>query len=219
MPRCPGAPPFETPSNIVYQVTPIYTALVASGFPRSTGSRALDLVNTLDWRDDEARRVDLLPTPQALAAWARHTGASGPVGRGIRTDRQRLRAIALRETLAPLFRAMVDRRPPPPEAARRLARWVRDGWAHRELIGRGRTLAWRWTEGSDPADQVLFDVALDAAALLVAPERERLRVCGGEGCGWFFIDRSKAGRRRWCSMASCGNRVKVRRHRQRVARG
>ena len=188
-------------------------------FGRPSGSRALDLVNTLDWRDDPARRVELLPTTEALAAWARHTGAPGPISRNIREGRQRARAIALRETLAPIFRAVTDGHPPPPEAASRLARWVRDAWDHRELAGRGGTVSWQWKKDTDPADQVLFDTALDGAALLVAPGRERLRLCGGEGCGWFFIDRSKAGRRRWCSMASCGNRAKVRRYRRRVARG
>jgi predicted RNA-binding Zn ribbon-like protein len=191
---------------------------MASGFGRSSGSRALDLVNTLDWRDDPSRQVELLPTPGALAAWSRHEGFTKDVCGGIRLEHQRARAIKLRETIALLVRAMVDRQPPPPEAARRLSALVRDGWDHRDLTGRGRSLNWAWKKGTDPADQVLYELALDAAALLVSPERDRLRICAGEGCGWFFIDRSKAGRRRWCNMAACGNRVKVRRYRKRAAR-
>lgn len=192
---------------------------MASGFGRSSGSHALDLVNTLDWRDDHVRQVELLPTAEALAAWSRHAGFSKQVGRGIARERQRTRAIGLRETLAVLVRAMVERQSPPPDEARKLSGWVRDGWDHRDLTGRGRAVSWTWKKGTDPADQVLFELALEAAALLVSPERDRLRICAGEGCGWFFIDRSKAGRRRWCNMAACGNRVKVRRYRSRVARG
>jgi predicted RNA-binding Zn ribbon-like protein len=190
---------------------------MASGFGRSSGSRVLDLVNTLDWRDDPARQVELLPTPQALAAWTRHVDYPRAVGQGIVQERQRSRAISLRETLAALFRAMVERRPPPADQTRQLSRWVRDAWDYRELTGRGRAVSWTWKKGTDPADQMLFELALDAAALLVSSDRDRLRLCAGEGCGWFFIDRSKAGRRRWCNMAACGNRVKVRRYRSRVA--
>ena len=40
--------------------------------------------------------------------------------------------------------------------------------------------------------------------------------CPGNGCGWLFV--GGRGRRRWCSMAVCGNRAKVRRHAQRNPR-
>jgi predicted RNA-binding Zn ribbon-like protein len=40
---------------------------------------------------------------------------------------------------------------------------------------------------------------------------ERLRLCAGTDCAWLFVDRSKAGRRRWCDMAVCGNKAKSRR--------
>jgi predicted RNA-binding Zn ribbon-like protein len=42
----------------------------------------------------------------------------------------------------------------------------------------------------------------------------RLRPCANDECQLFLIDRSKAGTARWCSMASCGNRMKARRHYQ-----
>ena len=43
-------------------------------FGQPAGSLALDLVNTIDWRDDPARRIDLIPTGAALAAWAQAHG-------------------------------------------------------------------------------------------------------------------------------------------------
>jgi predicted RNA-binding Zn ribbon-like protein len=58
----------------------------------------------------------------------------------------------------------------------------------------------------------LWRVALSAREFLLAPSRERLRVCAADDCGWLFLDSSKAGRRRWCRMADCGNRAKARRH-------
>ncbi|MDT0305154.1 CGNR zinc finger domain-containing protein [Streptomonospora wellingtoniae] len=43
----------------------------------------------------------------------------------------------------------------------------------------------------------------------------RLRPCGNEECRLFLLDRSKANKARWCSMATCGNRMKARRHYER----
>ena len=57
-------------------------------------------------------------------------------------------------------------------------------------------------------------IAADAADLLGTGVRERLRICPGPGCGGRFLDDSPAGRRRWCSMAVCGNRSKAAAHRQ-----
>ncbi|WP_328294685.1 CGNR zinc finger domain-containing protein [Kineococcus sp. NBC_00420] len=51
-------------------------------------------------------------------------------------------------------------------------------------------------------------------------ERERpgrLRPCANSECRLFFVDRSRAGTGRWCSMAVCGNRMKARRHHSRVS--
>lgn len=46
---------------------------------------------------------------------------------------------------------------------------------------------------------------------------ERLRVCHDEGCSAVFFDRSKNRSGKWCSMAVCGNRAKVRAFRERQA--
>lgn len=53
------------------------------------------------------------------------------------------------------------------------------------------------------------------AILALADERDRLRTCGNPQCRWLFVDRSRSGRRVWCEMAVCGNRMKVGRHRGR----
>lgn len=59
-------------------------------------------------------------------------------------------------------------------------------------------------------DLPLLAVAWSAAALLTSPTAAHVAACPGRGCGWVFAD--PRGRRRWCSMAWCGNRNKVRRH-------
>ena len=55
------------------------------------------------------------------------------------------------------------------------------------------------------------------AVLAWAQVQGRLRPCeNDEECTLFLIDRSKANARRWCSMSTCGNRLKARRHQARV---
>ncbi|MFD9074753.1 CGNR zinc finger domain-containing protein [Streptomyces lasiicapitis] len=44
----------------------------------------------------------------------------------------------------------------------------------------------------------------------------RLRPCGNPECRLFLLDRSRANTARWCSMKTCGNRLKARRHQARV---
>lgn len=55
------------------------------------------------------------------------------------------------------------------------------------------------------------------AVLAWAQVQGRLRPCENDAeCTLFLIDRSKANARRWCSMSTCGNRLKARRHQDRV---
>ncbi|MBD0670385.1 CGNR zinc finger domain-containing protein [Streptomyces sp. CBMA156] len=63
-----------------------------------------------------------------------------------------------------------------------------------------------------PADgaQLASAFARDAIALLTGPYADRVRECGAHDCPLIFVDTSRPGRRRWCSMERCGNRHKVR---------
>lgn len=44
----------------------------------------------------------------------------------------------------------------------------------------------------------------------------RLRPCANTECNLFLIDRSRPGTAKWCSMSTCGNRIKARSHAERV---
>lgn len=61
--------------------------------------------------------------------------------------------------------------------------------------------------------QALSALARDAIDLFTGPLRERVRECAAEHCELLFVDASRPGNRRWCSMARCGSRTKMRRHR------
>ncbi|KJY36053.1 CGNR zinc finger domain-containing protein [Streptomyces sp. NRRL S-495] len=59
-------------------------------------------------------------------------------------------------------------------------------------------------------DQLASTIARDAIALFTGPHADRIRECGADDCQLLFVDTSRPGRRRWCSMERCGNRHKVR---------
>ena len=67
------------------------------------------------------------------------------------------------------------------------------------------------------AAAALATLARDAVDLFGGRLAARIRVCAAEDCGLLFVDASRPGRRRWCSMERCGNLAKVRGHRARRA--
>lgn len=60
----------------------------------------------------------------------------------------------------------------------------------------------------------LSAIARDTIDLMTGPLGQRIRVCAAEGCSLLFVDASRPGTRRWCSMQRCGNLRKVRAHRE-----
>ncbi|MCL6613391.1 MAG: CGNR zinc finger domain-containing protein [Firmicutes bacterium] len=75
--------------------------------------------------------------------------------------------------------------------------------------------AWKWGGEGKALDRMLWPVVRSAAELLISGDRERVRECAAEGCGWLFLDASRNTRRKWCAMTSCGNRAKARRYYER----
>jgi predicted RNA-binding Zn ribbon-like protein len=69
---------------------------------------------------------------------------------------------------------------------------------------------------ADPLDDAFAQLAEPLVREIATGRPERLRVCANDECGEVFFDTSPTGRRRWCEMASCGNRAKAARHRARV---
>ena len=69
--------------------------------------------------------------------------------------------------------------------------------------------------GVASASQALSTLARDAIDLLSGPLGHRIRSCESPDCELLFVDASRPGRRRWCSMERCGNRAKTRDYRAR----
>lgn len=69
--------------------------------------------------------------------------------------------------------------------------------------------------GSVRATQALSTIARDAVLVFGPDAGGRIRECAADDCGYLYLDISRSGNRRWCSMQRCGNRAKVRAHRAR----
>ena len=170
------------------------------------GTLALDFANTVDWTEDDAEvtATDALLEPDSLDRWGVRLGVAGRPGGAEELELAR----GLRTALHLIFSALAREQEPDAFSLARLrfayAQAVAAGTLTRQDGGFG--LDW----GTDEPRRVRFAVAADAVALLADPARmARLHRCPGRDCGWVFLDTS--GRRRWCSMATCGSREKMRR--------
>jgi predicted RNA-binding Zn ribbon-like protein len=63
---------------------------------------------------------------------------------------------------------------------------------------------------------LVIPIVESAADALVLGELSRVRRCADPRCMRVFFDNTKNGRRRWCDMATCGNRAKAARHREKI---
>jgi predicted RNA-binding Zn ribbon-like protein len=80
---------------------------------------------------------------------------------------------------------------------------------HDELVGQDGAWKIEFIAREGGLDWLLAAVARSAAETVAEGARARLRLCANPHCGLFFYDNSRTRRRRWCSMALCGNRSKV----------
>lgn len=126
------------------------------------------------------------------------------------------KAIQFREALFAIFSAVVEHRALPGNALQQLTLMLQEAMAHGRLVHSGHRFAWEWTSMNIHLESALWPIARAAADLLLSDELQHLRMCASDDCAWLFIDRTKNHRRRWCDMKTCGNRVKARRHYQRV---
>ena len=128
------------------------------------------------------------------------------------------RAIAFREALARVLLARTEGRAPANEDLRLIdAEYARTAPFAR-LSATDDGFAWTLDSSAAELDAALRPLVESAVSLLTSERLARLRRCGNSTCYWLFLDETKNCSRRWCEMASCGNLMKVRRHRARQRR-
>ena len=120
----------------------------------------------------------------------------------------------VRDSLRGLFEAAVTRRPPTAADVRTVNRALRAQFFYM-LVPAADGISLGHRHIGDPVDGALARIAEGVARELSQGTPERLRICESAECRVVFMDRSRTGRRRWCDMATCGNRAKAARHRAR----
>jgi predicted RNA-binding Zn ribbon-like protein len=193
------------------------TKAAKNPFDWSGGHPALDFVNTLDERP-LPEPIERLDTYSDLVRFTELAGLISPAqARGLRKlsepDVTR-RARKLREDCFEVLAARNRRKAIDPAALRGITAAIRDAHAARTLIPvSGHGLARHdWTSPHAPLVP-LHACALAIEDLLTGADTALVRKCGAADCAVYFLDKSKAGRRHWCSMTNCGNREKQRRWR------
>jgi predicted RNA-binding Zn ribbon-like protein len=186
------------------------------------GDVVVDFVNTVTGRNGRPR--DWLASFEALADWAALTKLL-PKHRCERLKRmaqhspsEAVSALGsardLRELLFTVLTQAINGRSSSTSNLERLhAYWRRsiDKHALRRVRGTIRPIL---LNSSTALGGIVDVMAIRAVDLLRSLSTKRLRMCSGPNCAWLFIDSSKAGRRRWCDMATCGNDAKAKRHYQ-----
>ena len=193
---------------------------------RCGNSPALDFVNTI--YDRVNGRGDYLADYGDLVVWARGEdilsdadqrgllrGARKAPARAARVLRE---ALQLRESMYRLFLVFVRGETPKRADTDRLNHWLARSLSQKRISYQRPRFALVWSPEAD-LERVLWPIVESAAELLSEGPPERLRACPADNCGWLFLDTSKNGTRRWCSMETCGNVAKARRHRARQRRG
>jgi len=161
---------------------------------------ALDLADTEFVPDGTV--VDLLATAESARAWAAAAGLAGTLDEPARS--------ALRQARSAIRDALEGRGAAPLNA-------VLDKGRVRLSVSDALTPA-RTLQAGEPAWQPAVLAAANLLDLLeTAPDR--VKHCENPDCALWFFDTTRNGTRRWCSMAVCGNRMKARRHYDRVRRG
>lgn len=177
---------------------------------RESAPGALGLVQAFVNTADLEPGLEALGDPGALSAWLVTRGLMAPTHTADEADLKH--AIALREAIRGAIGANSGGSVYPVDmatlngavsASRLLPRFGADGRARLEPHAHG-------VEGA------LGRIVAAVFAAMNEEDWKRLKLCDSATCRWAFYDQSRNHSSRWCKMASCGNRQKAKRFRERA---
>lgn len=194
-------------------------------FDLGTGVPCLDFANTASKHASD-HPEDALGSYSDLVEWGTAAGIlsstqaeqlrQAATGRPENAAAAFDRAIQTREAIYRIFAGFSEQSSVDPDDLAILNEALSRSLPHLRLTVSDAEFAWDWAEQPDSLDRVLWVVARSAGELLTSDKLDRVRKCADEhGCDYLFVDTSRNRSRRWCSMESCGNRAKARRHYQR----
>jgi len=191
----------------------------------SSEDLAIRFVNTAAWRL-RSEVEERLASPATLLEWFE---ANSLLSRGQKTKLQRdwnvdvaaarsvyERAIALRELIYKLLVARLVGRSPRPQDLEAFNTFMPANGASAAIAWQAGEYRWQGQGSTTGAASLLMPITMSAVELLTGARSAKVRQCQDDrGCGWLFVDESRAQNRRWCSMGDCGNRAKAHRHYER----
>jgi predicted RNA-binding Zn ribbon-like protein len=189
--------------------------------PASRPDLCLDFANTRYWRGTETP-VEQLNQPDEFVAWCAaqatvDAAALKPIALEWRAHPRKASAalvegLSLREAIYRIFSSAAARGQPDSADLALLNTALARAPARTHLHRADDGYRWRIEGVAPAAASLLAPVLWSAGDLLAGARLERVRRCANEQCLWLFLDSSRSGARRWCSMSSCGNRAKAHRH-------
>ncbi len=196
-------------------------------FDLSGGELCLDFVNTVGGSRHGTPK-EHMPGYAELISFSRQTGLiDGKQHADILNEASKhpqeaaevyQRAYRLRESLFRIFDALASGHKPAGQDLDDLNFELSKSLHRLKILLKEDGFEWGWETSQTTLDMLLGPIASSAANLLTSNDLHFVRECGGENCSWLFIDRTKNHSRVWCDMKGCGNRAKVRRHRQRISK-
>ena len=198
---------------------------ITRDFAFDSGRLGLDFANTLGDRPELPPHNEALHSYADLVAWGEAAGtiSSDEAAEYTReaarhpseADAAFAHAIALREAIYRVFSAVAADAAPPIDDLATVNAAIAEAMAHARLVPMESHFHWEWERDPSALGGIVWPAVWSTAELLTAEELHRVHECAGPDCSWLFLDMSKNGSRRWCSMETCGNRAKARRHRER----
>lgn len=177
------------------------------------GHPVLDLTNTVFNRAHPVEDNELLKTPSDVFTWCASAGLLERVPPVVTASASDLvtEVQTVREHAWAVFNAVAHGETVPMERFGALLERAGVGVRAGHVPQTDATLD-RFTVNWTAPRSIPTVLSLLAVHALFTLPPDRIRACGR--CGWLFLDSSRGGRRRWCSMSTCGNREKASRHRQ-----
>ncbi len=178
---------------------------------------SLDFVNTFGLTN--GHYFDHFPTTRQAIDWLHQRTGLDPA-LVADSPAELARITRARSAFRELWDATAEGRPVAEAAIREVNRVLRHrsvlelDVAPAEAAGAGLRLASRFT--GDEVDCALAELAEPIVRAVGGNEAPKARICANDTCRWVFFDSSRTHQRRWCEMASCGNRAKAARHRARA---
>jgi predicted RNA-binding Zn ribbon-like protein len=189
--------------------------------PAAKPDLCLEFVNTRYWRGSDPS-TETLNAPSDLLGWCASNRVHLPetvaeVAEHWRAHPEEAgealqQSVEIREAIHCVFAEVATGRRPGAEVLAPLNQALSQAPGRTALQPSDDGLAWTLPQMQTSVPALLASVLWSAGDLMMSGRLDRVRRCANDKCQWLFLDDSRGGTRRWCTMSSCGNRAKAHRH-------